>query len=81
VLSRRTRVSIEAADRGRAAAAAVAPLIAPVLAWSDARTAEELDRYLRLRDAEQAAESAADDASAAAAYGAVMAGQARAPGP
>jgi len=81
VLTRRTRVSIEAADRGRAAAAAVAPLIAPVLAWSDARTAEELDRYLRLRDAEQAAESAADDASAAAAYGAVMAGQARAPGP
>ena len=59
----------------------MAPLIAPVLGWSDARTADELDRYLRLRDAEQAAESAPDDAAAAAAYSAVMAGQARAPGP
>jgi glycerol-3-phosphate dehydrogenase len=83
VLSRRTRVSIEVADRGRAAAAAVAPLIAPVLGWSETRTAEELDRYLRLRDAEQAAEAAPDDAAAAAAYRAVMDGepQARAPGP
>ena len=62
VLSRRTRVSIEAPDRGRAAAAAIAPLVAPVLGWSEARTAEELDRYVRLRDAEAAAEAAPDDA-------------------
>jgi glycerol-3-phosphate dehydrogenase len=74
VLSRRTRVSIEVADRGRAAAAAAAPLVAPVLGWSETRAAEELDRYLRLRDAEQAAEAAPDDAAAAAAYRAVIDG-------
>ena len=68
ILARRTRVSIEAADRGRAAAAAIAPLVAPELGWSEARAAEELDRYLRLRDAEEAAEAAPDDAAAAAAY-------------
>ena len=71
ILSRRTRVSIEAADRGRAAATAIAPLVAPLLGWSESRAAEELDRYLRLRDAEEAAEAAPDDAAAAAAYRAV----------
>ncbi len=74
ILSRRTRVSIEVADRGRAAAAEIAPLVAPVLGWSDARAAEELDRYVRLRDAEEAAEAAPDDVAAAAAYRAVMDG-------
>ncbi len=74
ILSRRTRVSIEVVDRGRAAAAAVAPLVAPVLGWSEARTAEELHRYIRLRDAEAAAETAPDDAAAAAAYRRVMEG-------
>ena len=72
ILSRRTRVSIETADRGRAAAAAIAPLVAPALGWSEERTAEELARYVRLRDAEAAAEAAPDDAAAAAAYRAVM---------
>ena len=72
ILSRRTRVSIETADRGRAAAAAIAPLVAPELGWSEERTAEELARYVRLRDAEAAAEAAPDDAAAAAAYRAVM---------
>ena len=72
ILSRRTRVSIETADRGRAAAAAIAPLVAPRLGWSEERTAEELARYVRLRDAEAAAEAAPDDAAAAAAYRAVM---------
>ena len=75
ILSRRTRISIEVADRGRAAAAAVAPLVAPMLGWSETRTAEELDRYIRLRDAEEAAEAAPDDVAAAAAY------RALAPGP
>jgi glycerol-3-phosphate dehydrogenase len=74
ILSRRTRVSIETSDRGRAAAAAIAPLVAPKLGWSEERTAEELARYVRLRDAEEAAESAPDDAAAAAAYRAVMEG-------
>ena len=72
ILSRRTRVSIETADRGRAAAAAIAPLVAPHLGWSEKRTAEELTRYVRLRDAEAAAEAAPDDAAAAAAYRAVL---------
>jgi len=74
ILSRRTRVSIETADRGRAAAATVAPLVASALGWSEARTAEELHRYLRLRNAEAAAELAPDDAAAAAAYRGVMDG-------
>ena len=72
ILSRRTRVSIETADRGRAAAAAIAPLVAPELGWSEERTAEELARYVRLRDAEAAAEAAPDDAAAATAYRAAM---------
>ena len=72
ILSRRTRVSIETPDRGRAAAAVIAPLVAPRLGWSEARAAEELERYLRLRDAEAAAEAAPDDAAAAAAYRAVL---------
>ena len=74
ILSRRTRVSIEATDRGRAAAASIAPLVAPVLGWSERRTAEEVERYVRLRDAEEAAEAAPDDVSAAAAYKAVLDG-------
>ncbi len=72
ILARRTRVSIETADRGRAAAAAIVPLVAPELGWSEERAAEELARYVRLRDAEAAAEAAPDDAAAAAAYRAVM---------
>jgi len=74
ILTRRLRVSIEVSDRGRAAAAAVAPLVAPVLGWSDARVQEEVERYVRLRDAEAAAEAAPDDATARARYEAVLAG-------
>lgn len=72
ILSRRTRVSIEAADRGRAAARDIAPLVAPLLGWTDARAADEVDRYVRLRDAEAAAEAAPDDVAARAAYRAVL---------
>jgi glycerol-3-phosphate dehydrogenase len=74
ILTRRTRVSIEAADRGRGAAAAVAPLVAPVLGWTEERASEEVARFVRLRDAEEAAEAAHDDAAAAAAYEAVLHG-------
>jgi glycerol-3-phosphate dehydrogenase len=74
ILSRRTRVSIEATDRGRAAAASIGPLVAPLLGWSESRTAEEVGRYVRLRDAEEAAEAAPDDVAAAAAYTAVLEG-------
>ena len=81
ILSRRMHVSIETADRGRAAAVATAPLVAPLLGWSEARAADEVDRYVRLRDAEAAAESAPDDVTALVAYRAVVGDQARAPGP
>lgn len=74
ILSRRTRASIEADDRGRAAAAVIAPLVAPILGWTDAGAAEEVDRYIRRRDAEAAAEAAPDDAAAEAAYRAVLEG-------
>jgi glycerol-3-phosphate dehydrogenase len=72
ILARRMRVAIEVPDRGRAAAAAVAPVVAPVLGWSDARAAEEVARYVRLRDAEAAAEAAPDDATARERYREVM---------
>jgi glycerol-3-phosphate dehydrogenase len=72
ILARRLRVSIEVPDRGRAAAAAVAPLVAPVLGWSEERAAEEVGRYVRLRDAEAAAEAAPDDITAGRRYQDVM---------
>jgi glycerol-3-phosphate dehydrogenase len=72
ILSRRMRVAIEVPDRGRAAAAAAAPLVAPVLGWSDARAADEVARYVRLRDAEAAAEAAPDDATARERYREVL---------
>jgi glycerol-3-phosphate dehydrogenase len=74
ILSRRMRISIEVPDRGRAAAATVAPLVAPVLGWSQERVAEEVGNYVRLRDAEAAAEAAPDDATARERYQAVMRG-------
>jgi hypothetical protein len=48
------RVSIEAADGGRAAAPAVAETMAALLGWSDARVRDEVDRYCRWLDAERA---------------------------
>jgi glycerol-3-phosphate dehydrogenase len=72
ILSRRMRVAIEVPDRGRAAASAAAPLVAPVLGWSDARAADEVARYARLRDAEAAAEAAPDDATARERYREVL---------
>lgn len=76
ILARRTRIAIEVADRGRTAAAAIVPLVAPLLGWSETRGAEELAAYRRLRDAERAGESADNDAGAVAGYR-----QALAPGP
>ena len=77
VLARRMRISIELPDRGRAAAADVAPLIAPLLGWSDDRTVDEVARYVRLRDAEAAALEARSDADAVARYRAVLEGTVR----
>jgi glycerol-3-phosphate dehydrogenase len=79
VLARRMRIAIEVPDRGRAAAADVAPLIAPLLGWSDERAGEEVARYVRLRDAEAAALTARGDAEAVGRYRAVLEGDGNAP--
>ncbi len=53
VLTRRTRISIETFDRGVRAAPGVAALMAAELGWDDARTADEVDHYLRRVEAER----------------------------
>ncbi|MCW2767823.1 MAG: dependent oxidoreductase [Nocardioides sp.] len=53
VLTRRTRISIETFDRGVGAAAPAAALMAAELGWDDARTADEVDHYLRRVEAER----------------------------
>ncbi|MFM1965546.1 MAG: Aerobic glycerol-3-phosphate dehydrogenase [Actinomycetota bacterium] len=45
VLVRRLRVTPESPDHGRAAASAVAPLIAPLLGWDEDRVASEISAY------------------------------------
>jgi glycerol-3-phosphate dehydrogenase len=67
VLTRRTRVSIETADRGLAAAPQVARLIGAHLGWDAAATEREITRYRDRVHAELAANQAADDESANAA--------------
>jgi len=67
VLTRRTRVSIEAWDRGVTAAPVAAALVAPVLGWDEARTREEVGIYLGRVDAERVSQTMPDDASADAA--------------
>ncbi|GAB7051541.1 glycerol-3-phosphate dehydrogenase/oxidase [Catenuloplanes indicus] len=64
VLTRRTRISIETADRGITAARAAAPLIADALDWSAADVAREISHYESRVAAELAAQSAPDDAGA-----------------
>jgi glycerol-3-phosphate dehydrogenase len=54
VLMRRTRLFIESADSGAAAAAEVAALMGRPLGWSRRRRAAETRRYLDLVEAEQA---------------------------
>jgi glycerol-3-phosphate dehydrogenase len=53
VLTRRTRISIETFDRGVSAAPAAAALMAEALGWDAARTADEVDHYLRRVEAER----------------------------
>ncbi|MGI9005902.1 MAG: glycerol-3-phosphate dehydrogenase/oxidase [Streptosporangiaceae bacterium] len=67
VLSRRTRTTIEARDRGAAAAAPAAALIAGELGWDELTTTAEVARYLEIVAAERSAESMPDDAAAFAA--------------
>ncbi|WP_433522139.1 glycerol-3-phosphate dehydrogenase [Nocardia pseudovaccinii] len=67
VLTRRTRISIETADRGLTAAPAIAFLMGARLDWDAATTEREITRYRERVEAELAANKAADDESANAA--------------
>ncbi|MBF4160173.1 glycerol-3-phosphate dehydrogenase/oxidase [Nocardioides acrostichi] len=64
VLARRTRISIETFDRGVAAAPAAAALMAAELGWSEERTAEEVDHYLRRVEAERQSQAKLTDQEA-----------------
>ena len=64
VLARRTRISIEAWDRGVSAAPVAARLMGEVLGWSEERIQAEVDLYLARVDAERRSQEQPDDASA-----------------
>lgn len=64
VLARRTRISIEAWDRGVAAAPVAARLMGEALGWDAARVDHEVATYLRRVEAERASQEQPDDASA-----------------
>ena len=64
VLARRTRISIEAWDRGVSAAPVAARLMAEVLGWDDARIDKEVAHYLARVTAERASQEQPDDESA-----------------
>jgi glycerol-3-phosphate dehydrogenase len=64
ILARRTRISIEARDRGFEAAPHAAALVAPILGWDDAEVARQIDIYNRRVEAEMSSQTMPDDASA-----------------
>ncbi|HTX00050.1 MAG TPA: glycerol-3-phosphate dehydrogenase/oxidase [Acidimicrobiales bacterium] len=64
VIERRLRLSIETADRGWEAAAAVAAVVAPVLGWDEDTARAEVETYRRGVEARRQAEQAPDDESA-----------------
>jgi len=67
VLTRRTRISIEVADRGDAAAAEVADIIAPLLGWTPERVSQEVEHYRLRVKAERESQEQPDDHTADAA--------------
>jgi glycerol-3-phosphate dehydrogenase len=67
VLTRRTRISIEAWDRGVAAAPSVGLLMAEVLGWSDDTRQREVDFYMSRVAAERDSQTKPDDEGAEAA--------------
>lgn len=69
VLERRMRLNYETRDRGRGAAEAVAAIVAPILGWDAEREAKEIADFTAHVEAQVAAESTEDDASAAALVG------------
>ena len=66
ILERRMRLNYEVRDRGKRAAEAVAAIVAPLLGWDSERQAQEVAGFKAHVDAQIAAESTHDDASAAA---------------
>ncbi|KKI16677.1 MULTISPECIES: glycerol-3-phosphate dehydrogenase/oxidase [unclassified Leucobacter] len=64
VLARRTRISIEAWDRGVSAAPVAAELMAGVLGWDAARIGREVERYLERVAAERASQQELTDEAA-----------------
>lgn len=64
VLARRTRISIEAWDRGVSAAPVAASLMAGVLGWSTSRTETEIERYRARVEAELASQRQLTDVAA-----------------
>lgn len=64
VLARRTRISIEAWDRGLSAAPVAAALMGPELGWSAERIADEVARYERRVAAERASQDELTDEAA-----------------
>jgi glycerol-3-phosphate dehydrogenase len=64
VLTRRTRLSIEAHDRGVTAARPAAELMARSLGWDADRTDDEVDHYLRRVEAERQSQLQATDREA-----------------
>lgn len=67
LLTRRTRVSIEVADRGVRSAPDTAECVADVLGWSPSRQAAEVDVYTGAVAAELRAQESPDDIAAVAA--------------
>jgi glycerol-3-phosphate dehydrogenase len=67
VLTRRTRISIEAWDRGVSAVPVVADLMAPLLGWSQVQRDNEVAHYLARVEAERLSQQQPDDDSADAA--------------
>ncbi len=66
ILSRRTRLFHEVADRGTAALDEVLEVAAPLLGWDAARTQAEREAYEGFVRAQRTAETTAEDAEAAA---------------
>ena len=64
VLARRTRISIEAWDRGVSAAPVAAALMAKVLGWDAKHEQLEVDTYLERVRAERESQTMPDDESA-----------------
>ena len=64
ILARRTRISIEAWDRGVGAAEAAARLVAPILGWDEETIDREVSFYLKRVQSERDSQDQPDDESA-----------------